>query len=64
MATTEQKLQVLIGGTFTDSVSGATMEVVNPSTGEVIAHVPSCTAEDVDKLLRASAWWNRAKGDQ
>jgi 1-pyrroline dehydrogenase len=54
MATTEQKLQILIGGTFTDSVSGATMEVVNPSTGEVIAHVPSCTAEDVDNAVQAA----------
>ena len=54
MATTELKLQVLIGGTFTDSVSGATMEVVNPSTGEVIAHVPSCTAEDVDNAVQAA----------
>ena len=48
------KLQVLIGGTFTDSVSGATMEVVNPSTGEVIAHVPSCTAKDVDNAVQAA----------
>jgi 1-pyrroline dehydrogenase len=54
MAVTELKLQVLIGGTFTDSVSGATMEVVNPSTGEVIAHVPSCTAEDVDNAVQAA----------
>jgi 1-pyrroline dehydrogenase len=54
MATTELKLQILIGGTLTDSVSGATMEVLNPSTGEVIAHVPSCTAEDVDNAVQAA----------
>src|SRR5579862_8038707 len=54
MATTEQKLQILIGGTFTDSVSGATMDVINPATGETIAQVPSCTAEDVDNAVQAA----------
>jgi 1-pyrroline dehydrogenase len=46
--------RILIGGTLTDSVSGATMDVVNPSTGEVIAQVPSCTAEDVDNAVQAA----------
>ena len=54
MATTELSHQVLIGGTFTDSVSGATMDVINPATGEKIAQVPSCTAEDVDNAVQAA----------
>ncbi|MGZ4335443.1 MAG: gamma-aminobutyraldehyde dehydrogenase [Gaiellaceae bacterium] len=54
MATTELSHQVLIGGTFTDSVSGATMDVINPATGETIAQVPSCTAEDVDNAVQAA----------
>jgi 1-pyrroline dehydrogenase len=54
MATTEVSHQVLIGGTFTDSVSGATMDVINPATGETIAQVPSCTAEDVDNAVQAA----------
>jgi 1-pyrroline dehydrogenase len=54
MATTELSHQILIGGTFTDSVSGATMEVINPATGETIGHVPSCTAEDVDNAVQAA----------
>ena len=54
MATTETSHQVLIGGTFTDSVSGATMDVINPATGEKIAQVPSCTAEDVDNAVQAA----------
>jgi 1-pyrroline dehydrogenase len=54
VATTELSHQVLIGGTFTDSVSGATMDVINPATGETIAQVPSCTAEDVDNAVQAA----------
>ena len=54
MATAELTHQVLIGGTFTDSVSGATMDVINPATGETIAQVPSCTAEDVDNAVQAA----------
>ena len=54
MATTELSHQVLIGGIFTDSVSGATMDVINPATGETIAQVPSCTAEDVDNAVQAA----------
>ena len=54
MATTEVSHRVLIGGTFTDSVSGATMDVINPATGEKIAQVPSCTAEDVDNAVQAA----------
>jgi len=54
VATTEISHQVLIGGTFTDSVSGATMDVINPATGEKIAQVPSCTAEDVDNAVQAA----------
>ncbi len=54
MATTEVTKQVFIGGAFTDSVSGATMEVVNPSTGLALGRVPSCTAEDVDNAVEAA----------
>jgi 1-pyrroline dehydrogenase len=43
-----------IGGEWFDSAGGETMEVVNPSTGEVIAEVPSSTAEDADRAVQAA----------
>jgi 1-pyrroline dehydrogenase len=56
VAITQQKQ--FIGGEFVDSASGETMEVLNPSTGEVIAEVPRGTEEDVERAVAAaqSAW--------
>jgi 1-pyrroline dehydrogenase len=54
MSTTVSKHQNLIGGEWVDSAGGETMEVVNPSTGEVIAEVPAATAEDVDRAVQAA----------
>ena len=50
--------KMFIGGEFVDSLSGETMEVVNPATGEVIAEVPRGTTEDVDLAVAAAqkAW--------
>ena len=55
MATvTGTKLRNFINGEFVDSVDGQTEEVVNPSTGEVIAEAPVSTAEDVDRAVTAA----------
>lgn len=56
VAVTQQKM--FIGGEFVDSVSGETMEVLNPATGETIAEVPRGTAEDVERAVEAAkkAW--------
>jgi 1-pyrroline dehydrogenase len=58
MSATATSYQVFIGGEFVDSTSGETMEVIAPATGEVIASVPRCTAEDVDRAVAAAsdAW--------
>ena len=50
--------KMFVGGEFVDSISGETMEVLNPATGEVIAEVPRGTAEDVDRAVAAAekAW--------
>lgn len=58
MSATATSYQVLIGGELVDSASGETMEVIAPATGEVIASVPHCTAEDVDRAVAAArdAW--------
>jgi betaine-aldehyde dehydrogenase len=55
MATaTASKLQNFINGESVDPVEGQTEEVVNPSTGEVIAEAPLSTAEDIDRAVAAA----------
>jgi betaine-aldehyde dehydrogenase len=55
MATvTRTKLQNFIDGSFTDSASGETEEIVNPATGEAIAEAPLSGAEDVDRAVAAA----------
>jgi betaine-aldehyde dehydrogenase/aminobutyraldehyde dehydrogenase len=56
VAVSQQKM--FVGGEFVDALSGATMEVLNPATGDVIAVVPTAGAEDVDRAVAAAekAW--------
>jgi aminobutyraldehyde dehydrogenase len=55
MSATKTAYKAFIGGDWADSVSGETMEVIAPATGEVIAEVPRCSAEDVDRAVAAAA---------
>jgi 1-pyrroline dehydrogenase len=54
MSTTKTAYKCLVGGDWADAASGETMEIVNPATGEAIADVPSCGAEDVDRAVAAA----------
>jgi betaine-aldehyde dehydrogenase len=55
MATaTASKLRNFIDGESVDPVEGQTEEVINPSTGEVIAEAPLSTKEDVDRAVAAA----------
>jgi betaine-aldehyde dehydrogenase len=55
MATaTAAKLQNFIDGEFVDPAEGAAEDVINPSTGEVIARAPLSSAEDVDRAVTAA----------
>jgi len=54
MSATKTSYRAFIGGGWADSASGETMEVIAPATGEVIAEVPSCSAEDVDRAVEAA----------
>jgi 1-pyrroline dehydrogenase len=54
MSATKTSYQAFIGGGWADSASGETMEVIAPATGEVIAEVPKCSAEDVDRAVEAA----------
>lgn len=46
--------KLLIGGKHEDAVSGKTIAVVNPATGETLTTVPDGAAEDVDRAVRAA----------
>src|SRR3954468_20375910 len=54
MSATKTAYKILVGGEFVDSVSGETMDVIAPATGEVIAEVPRCSADDVDRAVAAA----------
>jgi 1-pyrroline dehydrogenase len=47
--------QQLIGGSFVDSASGATLDVENPANAQVIAKVPASAKEDVNRAVEAAA---------
>jgi 1-pyrroline dehydrogenase len=54
MSATKTAYQAFVGGNWVDSASGETMEVIAPASGEVIAEVPRCGAEDVDRAVEAA----------
>ncbi|GMU70864.1 MAG: aldehyde dehydrogenase [Burkholderiales bacterium] len=45
---------MLIGADWVDAADGGRLEVRNPATGEVFAHVPAGKAADVDRAVRAA----------
>ncbi|HXF57061.1 MAG TPA: gamma-aminobutyraldehyde dehydrogenase [Actinomycetota bacterium] len=69
MATAAVK-RMFVGGEFVDAVSGETLPVVNPATGEVIAEVPRAGEEDVDRAVRAAqkafdeVWFDTTPGER
>ena len=54
MSATKTEYKSFIGGEWSDAASGETMDVINPATGQVIAEVPRCGAEDVDRAVAAA----------
>src|SRR6266540_3192328 len=54
MSVTVSQRKNFIGGEWVDAVEGATMEVLNPSTGETIAEVPRGSQTDVDRAVEAA----------
>ena len=55
MATTTAALQNFINGEYVDPADGQTEPILNPATGETIAHAPLSSAEDVDRAVHGSA---------
>ena len=55
MSTTAiRELRNLVGGELVDGVDGATRDIVNPATGEVVARVPEGTGADVERAVAAA----------
>src|SRR5436190_596960 len=48
------RTQLFIGGEWRDAAGGATLDVINPATEEVIAAVPSAEQADVDAAVAAA----------
>ncbi len=46
--------KVVVDGQSHAALSGATYSVYNPATGAVLADVPSCDAQDVDRAVKAA----------
>ena len=57
MSTTTQTLtrdKLYIGGEWVDPAGAGTIDVINPTTEEVIGSVPEGTAEDADRAVLAA----------
>lgn len=53
--TTVSFLKNYVGGQWIDAKTDKTEEVFNPATGEVVAHVPLSTKEDLDQAVKVAA---------
>ncbi len=49
------EVKLLIGGQWKSSTTKRWSEVYNPSRGQVIAKVPLCAADDIDRAVQAAA---------
>jgi betaine-aldehyde dehydrogenase/aminobutyraldehyde dehydrogenase len=52
--TTTPEFRNLVGGELVGGVDGATREILNPATGEVIGRVPDGTQADVERAMTAA----------
>ncbi|EFN58977.1 hypothetical protein CHLNCDRAFT_48452 [Chlorella variabilis] len=62
------KTKVYIGGEFIEAADGSTLEVVNPATGQRIATVPRCGANETRAAIAEAATafesWGRRPGKE
>ena len=54
MSEQAKKLQYCVNGEWLTSKTETYMDCYNPSTGEVIAQAPQCTAEEVESAVTAA----------
>ena len=55
-------MKMIINGQKTDSMSGATFDVIAPATGEVIDSVPKATARGRGKCRNSCRRWSEDLG--
>ena len=53
-AVVQKEYDLFIGGTWTKSGSGKTIDVLNPATGELLTRVPAGDSRDVDAAVAAA----------
>ena len=64
----DQSYGLHINGAVVDAISGATLPVENPATGETVTHVADAAPEDVDRAVNAASeafragHWSRRRG--
>ena len=51
---TDNPTKNFIGGAWSEAADGSTIDVVDPSTGAVVAQAPNSTSEDVDRAVQAA----------
>ena len=54
MADNIKTLKYCVNGRWIESASDTYMDCYNPSTGEIIARAPQCTAEEVKSAITAA----------
>jgi acyl-CoA reductase-like NAD-dependent aldehyde dehydrogenase len=70
LTTPDIRSRAFIDGDYVDAASGETFDCVNPATGEVLAQIAACDAEDVDRAVRGaraafeSGVWSRSAPKQ
>ena len=60
----EASMKNLIGYEWKDASNGATIEVVNPATQELIDTVPNVTEEDVDTAVKVAIQEQKKMGEK
>lgn len=70
-ATMNFRTQAFIDGSFRDSLSGKTFATTNPATGELLANIAACDANDVDVAVASARqayedgrWHLRSPGER
>jgi 4-guanidinobutyraldehyde dehydrogenase / NAD-dependent aldehyde dehydrogenase len=70
LTTPDIRSRAFIDGEYVDAASGETFDCINPATGEVLAQIAACDAEDVDRAVRGaraafeSGAWSRSAPKQ
>jgi betaine-aldehyde dehydrogenase len=49
------RMKNFVGGKFVESARGEWERIIGPANGEVIAEVPICAEEDVDRAVEAAS---------